>query len=200
LKTKIAGLSAAALLAASLSMPASAAFISGTISFSDGLDTLGDIVSDLTVFDIGAPTNASGGTGSFLGVSGLTTTSDIDISAPGGVIYSIGGFTFTLTSISAVVIDPFACSGGLCEDGKEFNISGTVTAAGFDASTFIGKFTANGSCLEGIPGACEDGTQSGSWSSSVVATGRPSQTPVPATLGLIGLALAGLGWTRRSKA
>jgi hypothetical protein len=200
MKTKLAGLSAAALLASSLSMPASAAFISGTLSFSNGLDTLGDIVSDLTLFDIGSPTNASGGTGSFLGVAGLTTTSNIDTTAPGGVIYSIGGFTFTLTSISALSTDPLNCAGGLCEDAIEFNIAGTVTAAGFDASTFLGKWTANGTCLEGVPGSCEAGTESGSWSSSVVATGRPSQTPVPATLALLGVALAGLGWTRRSKA
>jgi hypothetical protein len=181
-------------------MPASAAFISGTLSFSNGLDTLGNIVSDLTLFDIGTPTNASGGTGAFLGVSGLTTTSNIDTTAPGGVIYSIGGFTFTLTSISALSTDPLNCVGGLCEDAIEFNIAGTVTAAGFDPSTFLGKWTANGTCLEGQAGTCTPDTASGSWSSSVVATGRPSQTPVPATLALIGVALAGLGWTRRAKA
>jgi hypothetical protein len=200
LKTKIAGLSAAALLAASLSTPASAAFISGSLSFSDGLDTLGDIVSNLTTFDIGAPTNASGGTGDFLGVAGVTTTADIDTLAPGGVIYSVGGFSFTLGSVSSVVTVPFACAGGLCTDSKGFTIAGTVTGAGFDPTAFLGNFTANGTCLEGAPGACTDGTRSGSWSSSVVALERPSDTPVPATLALIGLGLAGLGWTRRAKA
>tara|TARA_R110002049_G_scaffold301274_1_gene493221 strand:- start:3134 stop:3745 length:612 start_codon:yes stop_codon:yes gene_type:complete len=198
LKTKIAGISAAALLAASLSAPASAAFISGSISFSDGLDTLGNIVSDLTTFDIGAPTIASGATGDFGGTAGVTATTDIDTLAPGGVIYSVGGFSFTLDSVSNITSNPIACNGGLCTDSKSFTMSGTVTGAGFDPTAFLGNFTANGSC-QGAGGACT-GNQSGSWSSSIVALERPADTPVPATLALIGLGLAGLGWTRRAKA
>jgi hypothetical protein len=200
MKNKLAAL-ATAFLAASFSLSASAMPIIGTISFSNGLDSLSSIVSDLTTFDIGAPTNASGGTGDFLGVAGLTAVNDIDILAPGGVIYSVGGFDFTLASVNNVTSNPINCFGGLCNDSKGFQIIGTVAAAGFDSSQFIGRFTANAVCLESdvTAGTCSAGTESGSWSSSVVATASV-QVPAPATLLMFGAALVGLGWSRRKKA
>jgi hypothetical protein len=204
---KFGRLSAAALLTAGLSAPASAGFINGSLSFSDGLDagSLASIVNALTVFDISGPTIASGGTGDFAGVAGLTATSDIDITAPGGTIYALpvieGGFAFTLANVSNIVSSALSCNGALCNDAKAFTISGTVTGIGFDATNFEGNFTANGTCTRaGQSDNCEGGSQSASWSSSVVALGTPVTVPVPATLALFGLGLLGLGVSRKKKA
>ncbi|MDE0952700.1 MAG: hypothetical protein OSA45_15650 [Halioglobus sp.] len=145
MKIKIAGISATAILAFCLSAPASAAFLNGTVGFSNGLDTLGDdasnylgIVSTLTLFDIGTPTNASGGTGDFSGPAGLTGTNNINTLAPSGIIYNAGGFLFTLDTMVNASSIALSCSNGLCTDSQVVTMSGTVSGGGFVDTGWLG--------------------------------------------------------------
>lgn len=194
---------AAGVLSVGLSANANAAFINGTLSFADGLNTLGNIVSDLTVFELGDPTLAFGGTGAFVGANNMVAdVEDLDTSSPAGIdIFAVDGFTFTLSSVALDERDPPNCAGGSCTDRIEFDMTGTVSGNGFETTAFTGNFTANGSCVQaGSSGRCQPDTQSGSWSASIVALGAEVPVPVPGTLGLIGIGLLGLRLARRRRA
>jgi hypothetical protein len=150
------------------------------------------MVSNLTFFDIASPLSATGSSGDLAGLDAffIYTAFAYGLDTSGGPqhLYSVGGFDFFLTEVTAVnpippTVNPLNSS--IITDGIGFTGIGYVTGMGYEPTEASFIFSANASGLhDGSGGFLPGGTAS--WSSSMSMSGVAIPEPSSAFLGLLG--------------
>jgi hypothetical protein len=153
---------------------------------------VGDIVNDMTLFELQPMTAGAGG-----GIAPFTAPhARIDLDAPGGIIHEADGFVFELLAVDQVARSERSCRDNACLESVSVIMSGSVSGNGVDAMPWLGRFAATGACL--MDGdTCDDASKVATWSVSITS---PALTPmpVPGSLALLALGLLGIYARRRA--
>lgn len=153
---------------------------------------IGDIVNDMTVFELQPMTEVDGGGGI---APASAPYARIDLDAPGGILHEADGYAFELLAIDQVARSERSCQDNACLESVSVVMSGSVSGNGIDAMPWLGRFAATGACfMDGD--TCDDASKVATWSVSITSSALTS-IPVPGTLALLALGLLGV-YARRS--